>query len=295
MKIPVYIVDSGGNGVASLTFSGSEKQRSVDGAAMVNAPGTVTEIGGTGNGQGFYYYSTDQTDMNGKLLILRLLDTGGSLVYAFSQSTPVEYDFKPGTTGPRRYIPFFLVDNAGVPITGAAPTGSQLQVSINGGAWTNGDPTRWHSIGGGAYYYEPTDADIAFVGLLGGLYMVKVNGVAPMTTYAVQVGSPFWVNATIVDPGEELSPDPDIARWTPIRAVLETSGPDVPIVVAKIGSMWWTVYDGTEFAPFFREHSTLTPNVTDTNALDISILPNGGWWRTPIEVKYLSGQEMEEG
>lgn len=83
-----------------------------------------------------------------------------------------------------RRIPVYLVDDDGVPVTGAAPTGSELQVSRSGAAWANGAGA-WGEVGSGLYYYQATQAETATASFL--LLRVAVTG-AQVYVFAVDIG-----------------------------------------------------------------------------------------------------------
>lgn len=57
-------------------------------------------------------------------------------------------------------LPIYLIDSVGAPVTGAALTGTEVKVSVDGGALTAAAGTTG-TIGSGAYYYETAPADIA--------------------------------------------------------------------------------------------------------------------------------------
>ena len=68
-RIPIFLKDVDGVGVAGLTLSGSEVQVSINGAAFVNGAGTIGETG-----QGAYYYQTTEVDDIG-YVVLKVLPT----------------------------------------------------------------------------------------------------------------------------------------------------------------------------------------------------------------------------
>ena len=61
-------------------------------------------------------------------------------------------------TAALRRILISLVDSNGDPVTGAAPSGSELTVSLSGGAWGAAGGS-WAEVGEGAYYYEAAIAE----------------------------------------------------------------------------------------------------------------------------------------
>jgi hypothetical protein len=92
--------------------------------------------------------------------------------------------------------------------------------------------------------------------------------------------------------GALLSVDPRVARFVPITATMTCPVGQVPYVFVKIGSLNWTIYDGAtaQISPLFGDHTTVADQGGGTFA--ISVLPNGGWWRSGIEIKFVSGQEF---
>lgn len=97
----------------------------------------------------------------------------------------------------------------------------------------------------------------------------------------------------------QINVDPEIAKWTPIVARVQLGAAQKPYIFAVIGTMWWAILDGeaidsdgnlANFSPMFRERSTKVRN-GDTD-WTLSILPNGGWWRTPIDIKFLTADEL---
>lgn len=92
--------------------------------------------------------------------------------------------------------------------------------------------------------------------------------------------------------GAILSPDPEVARFTHVVARIQCETDHVPYVFVQIGSLRWTIYDGTAavLSPFFADHSSVV--ALGDNAYDVDILPNGGWWRSGIDIRFVSGIEM---
>lgn len=93
-------------------------------------------------------------------------------------------------------------------------------------------------------------------------------------------------------PAGTLNANPETARWTPVVATIEVEAGQVPYVGIKIGNLWWDVYDGHDaaFSPFFREHSAIAS--AGVNQYKITILPNGGWWRSQIDLRLRTGVEL---
>lgn len=92
--------------------------------------------------------------------------------------------------------------------------------------------------------------------------------------------------------GSMLSPDPELARWIPVVATLQCESGHKPYVFVTIGSLRWTIYDGSQdkISPFFGDHTVVTNLGSDQ--FTISVLPNGGWWRSNIDIRFVSGVEL---
>jgi len=218
MKLPIYIVDAVGAPVTGLTLSGAEIKVSVDGGVLGTATGTAAEIG-----QGAYYYETAPGDVAGRLLQLYVRDSGASIAYSLAIDTPVAYDFPSGATGAQRYLPVFLVDSSNAPVTGAAPTGSQIQVSIDGAAWADAEGT-WTELGSGEYYYNPSDDEAHLDGLL--LLRVAATG-AVVYGYAAFIGGDGAdPTVDVVSPDENEPPGDPGAFPTDYETAIRT-----PIVI----------------------------------------------------------------
>jgi hypothetical protein len=83
-----------------------------------------------------------------------------------------------------RRIPVYLVDAAGVPVTGVVPVGAELQISKAGSAWGVGGGT-WSELGLGLYAYEATLAEATTTSFL--LLRVAVAAARPYV-YATDIG-----------------------------------------------------------------------------------------------------------
>lgn len=89
--------------------------------------------------------------------------------------------------------------------------------------------------------------------------------------------------------GSEINVNPTIARFTPIVGIVDIHANEVPLAYVVIGSLWWLIYDGTQFSPFFAERSTLT---SVSRRYTFSVLPNGGWWRSSLRLEFVSGKVL---
>lgn len=78
-----------------------------------------------------------------------------------------------------------------------------------------------------------------------------------------------------------------LGRFDPVTATLYVVAPQNPLVFAVVGSLHLLVYDGTTFTPFFAEHSTATDNGGNWT---FGIVPNGGWWRSNVQIFYAAAQ-----
>jgi len=90
--------------------------------------------------------------------------------------------------------------------------------------------------------------------------------------------------------GTVLNVDPEIARFTPIRARISLDIGTKLFIFVTIGSMSWTVFDGSNVAPFFGDHTTII--AVASNLFDVSVLPNGGWWRSSINIQFVVGKVL---
>ena len=90
-----------------------------------------------------------------------------------------------------------------------------------------------------------------------------------------------------------INVNPVTARWTPIVAVVEVADGEVPYFGIKIGNLWWDVYDGHDeaFSLLFAAKSSITS--LGQNQYQFSILPNGGWWRSTIDMRARTGLEVD--
>ena len=130
-----------------------------------------------------------------------------------------------------RQIPVYLIDAARAPVIGAAPSGSELQVSKSGAAWATAGGV-WTEVGLGAYTYEASKAETQTGSFL--LLRVAATG-ARVYVYAVDIGDGLVIGAEAE------------ARRVPIYLVdedgdevtgLTLSGSEVQISIA--GAAWAT-------------------------------------------------------
>lgn len=96
------------------------------------------------------------------------------------------------------------------------------------------------------------------------------------------------ISLTPVD-GSLLSSDPKTARFTPIAAQIQCDPGRLPYVFATVGSLSWLIYDGVrqKICALFGDHTSVVDLGSDQ--FSISVLPNGGWWRSSIEIHFISG------
>lgn len=92
-RFPIYLTDISDAPLSSLNLVGaSQLQVGKNGAAFVDATGTVAEIGGVGNGQGGYYYEATAAEIDTLGYdVLKVFPTGlpnTRYVYTFNVVTP---------------------------------------------------------------------------------------------------------------------------------------------------------------------------------------------------------------
>lgn len=286
----IYMTIRDDTGVLSTTAASSPPagavQVSQNGAAFVNAGGTLVHMGG-----GSYYYEASLLEAH----------TPGFLAVKYERAgfateidwTPVGQIFKTGETDATLLrLPLTIYDTNGNLATTATAVSPDLQVSANGAAYTTSTGSLV-PVGSGLYYYQGVAADAVTAGAVILQYTHAGFGTAVVWqgVEGVSASTGSLVSLTPAD-GSLLSPDPRIARFTPIVGVVQCSAGHVPYVFAKIGSLPWTVYDGSrsQMMPLFGDHSKVVnlPN----NTFEITILPNGGWWRSNIDIRFVSGGEL---
>lgn len=191
-RIPVYLVDDAGDPVTGAAPTGSEIQASKSGAAWVNATGTWDEVG-----LGAYTYEATQAETETlSFLLLRVAATGARIyVYVADIGDRIAQD----SAGPARRVPVYLVDDTGDPVAGLTLSGAEVQLSLAGAGWAEGDGDA-EEIGLGAYYYELTFAEL-----------VEGPGVLRVADAAAQTYVYSWetrpVEAVVEDDAPEPIPD----------------------------------------------------------------------------------------
>lgn len=149
------------------------------------------------------------------------------------------------------------------------------------------------------YAFDPVDwTDVLSVsgssaGMSGGLAPYVEPGFSFLAVGSLPQVGPL---ASITPVPGLVDPDPAVARWTPIVATIHANGEPPPYVFASIGTFNWCVFDPTQisgtnagFLPMFTERSSAT--LAD-DIWTISILPNGGWWRSGITLRFVAGSEL---
>lgn len=265
-------------------------QVSLNGASWTNGSGSFVHAG-----HGSYYYEATQGE----------LSVQGFFGVKFTRTsfrTEITFDdvgvrFAQGETNTNLLrIPLAITDTAFQLATGATvTTASDLQLSVNGASYADAGGTLVE-VGAGLYYYQGVAADASIGGEILVTY-APASGFAPSTSFqsVVATGGGGGVASLVAlapPDGTQLAIDPEIARFTPVVATLKCAPGEAPYVFARVGSLNWTVYDGSrdETMPFFGDHTTVTP--LGTNEFTISVLPNGGWWRSSIELRFVSGVEL---
>ena len=190
------------------------------------------------------------------------------------------------TDDAERELAFHLpnIVNPMIPTLGQAFSLGQVKIFLPGGVgFVDADPTRVVEKGVGDYALRLTDAQVA---LAGKIYIyVNVPGSQPWA---------WWYD--IVEPGfgvgvvELVSiTQPPIERWTPVVAVVRTTG-GLPYVRYLGNTLHLWIYDpAVGFTSNFRERSFVS---VDGDLTTLTILPNGGWWTTRIRLKFVAGAEL---
>lgn len=75
-RMPIWIESAVGAGVTGLTLNGAEVQLCIDGATFANGLGAATAIG-----LGAYYYEATQAEMVEGIVVLKIIDSGGSPMF----------------------------------------------------------------------------------------------------------------------------------------------------------------------------------------------------------------------
>ncbi len=151
-RIPVYLVDGSGTGVAGAAPSGSEIRVSLSGAAWTSVGGSWIEIGA-----GAYVYEATQAETETDSFVMLRVAVAGARVYAYA--VDIGERIPEDATATARRVPVYLVDGAGDGVTGLTPAGADVEVSRAGGPWAEANGAVVE-IGLGAYYYELVEADL---------------------------------------------------------------------------------------------------------------------------------------
>lgn len=87
------------------------------------------------------------------------------------------------------------------------------------------------------------------------------------------------------------------ARWTPITVEVTPNSGELPLIMAEFGTEpydIYTVFDGAEFSPRWREHSTVAENTPIAGTYSFSLLPVGGWMYSTFDLTFGSVLEVAE-
>lgn len=286
-RIPVLMRNASTRAyTASLTFSGAEIQISKNGSAFVNAGGAVVELGGSGIGAGAYYYQASLGDVDTLGWIEIKITKAGMdpwiILINIRVRSDGDIDQNDESEDTRRIPIIMRNDSTSAYVTGLTFSGSEIQVSVNGGAWVNAVGTV-AEIGSGAYYYPADLTEIATRGTL----FVKASKPASAATWfytvdvvpALVVGAPAIV---AVSPTPEVDPGgaggfPESyadAKTTPI--IIRVTDPDLMLVVVTFasGHALETAYRASNFIGDFVDNSFETDI---TSGFDLTLLPVDGW------------------
>ena len=264
----------------------------VNGAAFVNAPGSLVHVGA-----GVYYYEATSGEVAVSGFLSVKYERAGFTTTHFWTNVGDLWLVGELDTALLR-LPFTIYDDVNEPpllATGATvTTASQLTTSTNGAVFVNAAGSLTE-VGHGLYFYQGVTSDtlpgVLLVKFLKSGFLIAIT----QTPVSVPVGSGstpgIILNLSPTD-GALLNVDPRIARWMPIIATIRMTTDEKLYVFTQIGSLRWTIYDGTTgiTSPFFADHTTVTHLGGDDFA--ISVLPNGGWWRSNIDIRFISGTEL---
>lgn len=175
MKLPIFIVNSSGDGVTGLTFATSDIVTAIDGGAYDESTGTSDEIG-----YGLYFYEAADADISGSSLRV-LAEKSPHVPFELATPIPVLIEFRAGTTGDERFIPLRLVDasNEGIDDADPDPDADDLLVSIDGAEPIAATGT-WINIGSGGYWYDPSEAERETPGMFALIVRGVGDGVTPL-------------------------------------------------------------------------------------------------------------------
>lgn len=291
--MPIYLDDGSAlvtDGSAASSPPAGTIKVSVNGAATFNGAGVFAH---TTSGQYYYQATISEVSTAGfTAVIFQRTGFRTEIVWAY-----VGQLFTVGETDAAKLrLPLTMYDDASPPAltTGATASGAQLQVSHEGEPYANAAGTL-HEVSLGLYYYQGVAADSATEGTI----IVKYEKTGFSTIFSTQeinllggsTPGPGSLVSLTPAPGL-LDADPETARFRPIVAQIQCQTNELPYVFATVGSLSWTVYDGfqEQVMPLFGDHTT----VVDEGAglFTITVLPNGGWWRSNIDVHFVSGKEM---
>lgn len=175
-RIPLDLDDGAGSEYTGTAPSGSEVLISIQGGAFATAAGVVTKLR-----TGDFYYEATQAETRGRgMRLLRLAKSGmGTAIFEFYCGDRMASD----PMDEARRIPVML-ELSGTPVTGVPVSGSEIEVSNNGGAFTTGAGSA-AEIGYGAYYYQPTATEY-----VRGYSLINVNNAAADEyKYELEVGA----------------------------------------------------------------------------------------------------------
>lgn len=120
-----------------------------------------------------------------------------------------------------RRIPVYLKDASGDPVPGLALAGSEIQVSLSGGAFVNGEGV-WIERSAGLYYYEATQAESVTDSFVT-VKVVDSSLVAKPYVFSVDIGDRIEVDELIAE-----------ARRVPIYMVDSSGNPVTGLTLSDV-------------------------------------------------------------
>ena len=276
IRVPVKILDADGNLVPDFVPGAGELVTAFVDGAFTAAAGSLVQVGGAGSTD--YYYQGVLADATHE----------GYLAVGINRPGIRGFEWRPviGSSGMLAF-PFFIT-SGGLLATGCNPSNpGELLMSLDGASFVNATGT-FVELGLGYYGYHHNVNGIDYP-LIIKVLKAGYDEADAWGSVEASSGSPA-LSASLISyspaDGAQLSADPEVARWTPLGCVMQTSLTMLPLIFVTIGTMRWTVFDGSDFTPFFKEHSKVTQN---GGIWTFSILPNGGWWRSNIKISYCAG------
>lgn len=272
-RVYFTIHDLDGNLSTTATATGAELQITVNGAAFTNAAGSLVHVGA-----GLYYYQATATDASvAGFISVKFEKATFKTAHVWESIGPI---FQPSETDAvKRRLPLTIFDVDGALTESATATGAELQVSINGGAYSNSTGSLV-AIGDGLYYYQATASDVSAAGVL----LVKFAKATFKTTItSIEVTSAAASETT--DPTITVVSTPVTSLDPLVINIYDASGLSLYHITCKDRSDGerLSIYDPSDgtgnngFVHPFNGRSTLTGTGTQADPYVFTIYRRGRW------------------